>query len=50
MPTELDLPKNKVTWKPDSKRTFLLIHGMQEYFLDAYNAEESPRVELISNI
>ncbi|MCI0766947.1 isochorismatase family protein [Bacillus sp. TL12] len=50
MPLEADLPNNKVTWKPDPKRAVLLIHDMQEYFLDAYHAEESPRVELISNI
>ncbi|MBJ8031226.1 isochorismatase [Bacillus cereus group sp. N21] len=50
MPLESDLPNNKVTWKPDPKRAVLLIHDMQEYFLDAYHAEESPRVELISNI
>ncbi|EEM05505.1 isochorismatase [Bacillus pseudomycoides] len=50
MPLELDLPNNKVTWKPDPKRAVLLIHDMQEYFLDAYHVEESPRVELISNI
>ncbi|MBC6973015.1 isochorismatase [Bacillus sp. Xin] len=50
MPLASDLPSNKVTWKPDPKRAVLLIHDMQEYFLDAYHAEESPRVELISNI
>ncbi|SFI79196.1 MULTISPECIES: isochorismatase family protein [unclassified Bacillus (in: firmicutes)] len=50
MPVEADLPNNKVMWKPDPKRAVLLIHDMQEYFLDAYHAVESPRVELISNI
>ncbi|ABS22057.1 isochorismatase family protein [Bacillus cytotoxicus] len=50
MPTESDLPMNKVTWKLDPKRAALLIHDMQEYFLDAYCDEESPKVELISNI
>ncbi|HDR4948815.1 TPA: isochorismatase family protein [Bacillus cereus] len=50
MPLEADLPSNKVTWNPDPKRAVLLIHDMQEYFLDAYHAEESPRVELVSNI
>lgn len=37
-------------WKPDPKRAVLLIHDMQEYFLDAYSDKESPKVELISNI
>lgn len=32
------------------KRAVLLIHDMQEYFLDAYSDKESPKVELISNI
>ncbi|KFM98946.1 isochorismatase family protein [Bacillus clarus] len=50
MPIESDLPTNRVTWKPDPKRAVFLIHDMQEYFLDAYSNEESPKVELISNI
>ena len=50
MPIESELPKNKVDWKPDPKRAVLLIHDMQEYFLDAYCDKESPKVELISNI
>ncbi|HDR7276897.1 TPA: isochorismatase [Bacillus paranthracis] len=50
MPVESELPKNKVNWTPDPKRAVLLIHDMQEYFLDAYSDKESPKVELISNI
>ncbi len=50
MPIESELPKNKVNWTPDPKRAVLLIHDMQEYFLDAYSDKESPKVELISNI
>ncbi|MDA2627087.1 isochorismatase family protein [Bacillus cereus] len=50
MPSESDLPINKVDWIPDPKRAILLIHDMQEYFLDAYQNEESPKMDLISNI
>ncbi|MGE6536346.1 isochorismatase family protein [Bacillus luti] len=50
MPIESELPKNKVNWTPNPKRAVLLIHDMQEYFLDAYSDKESPKVELISNI
>ncbi|AHD05399.1 isochorismatase [Paenibacillus larvae] len=50
MPSISDLPNNKVTWKADPKRSVLLIHDMQEYFLDAYRTGESPKVELIENI
>ncbi|WP_156575807.1 isochorismatase family protein [Bacillus luti] len=50
MPVESELPKNKVNWTPNPKRAVLLIHDMQEYFLDAYSDKESPKVELISNI
>ena len=50
MPIESELPKIKVNWTPDPKRAVLLIHDMQEYFLDAYSDKESPKVELISNI
>ena len=39
-----------MNWTPDPKRAVLLIHDMQEYFLDAYSDKESPKVELISNI
>ncbi len=49
-PMEPELPKNKVNWTPYLKRAVLLIHDMQEYFLDAYSDKKSPKVELISNI
>lgn len=50
MPMESDLPANKVAWIPDPSRVVLLIHDMQQYFLDAFTAGESPVVELLANI
>lgn len=50
MPGELDLPDTKVAWIPDPSRAALLIHDMQQYFMDAFQAGESPVVELFANI
>lgn len=50
MPATEDLPVNKVDWKVDPNRAVLLIHDMQKYFLNAYDSEQSPVIELIQNI
>ncbi|AZK47900.1 isochorismatase family protein [Paenibacillus lentus] len=50
MPVEAELPANKVAWRPEPQRAVLLIHDMQNYFLQAYNTKESPVTELFSNI
>ncbi|MFD2172187.1 isochorismatase family protein [Tumebacillus lipolyticus] len=50
MPGAADMPRNRVSWTPDSKRAVLLIHDMQQYFLNAFSAGESPVVELLANI
>ncbi|SDZ41108.1 bifunctional isochorismate lyase / aryl carrier protein [Evansella caseinilytica] len=44
------MPKNKVAWRPDSDRAILLIHDMQNYFLRAYQENESPLSELLQQI
>lgn len=50
MPGEADLPKNKVAWMADHSRAVLLIHDMQQYFIDAFTPDQSPVVELIAHI
>ncbi|MGG4346289.1 isochorismatase family protein [Paenibacillus lautus] len=50
MPGEADLPKNKVAWTADPSRAVLLIHDMQQYFIDAFTPDQSPVVELIAHI
>lgn len=50
MPTELDLPDNRVEWALDPKRAALLIHDMQEYFVGAFDRTREPIPALIANI
>ncbi|MFW5438696.1 isochorismatase family protein [Paenibacillus apiarius] len=50
MPVESELPVNKVAWTPDPRRAVLLIHDMQQYFIDAFDVNESPVTELLANI
>ncbi|WP_078578266.1 isochorismatase family protein [Salipaludibacillus agaradhaerens] len=50
MPTKTNLPENKVPWNADPKRSALLIHDMENYFLDKYDQETSPFTELIQHI
>ncbi|WP_416424930.1 isochorismatase family protein [Pseudomonas sp. App30] len=50
MPTVASFPANKVNWALDPSRAVLLIHDMQEYFLDFYG-EDSPLVaQLVANV
>lgn len=50
MPSASDMPQNKVAWRPDPRRAVLLIHDMQQYFVTAFEAGQSPVKELIANI
>ncbi|WP_433259791.1 isochorismatase family protein (plasmid) [Streptosporangium sp. CA-135522] len=47
MPT--DLPSSRLPWSPDARRSALLIHDMQGYFLEPFPAGTSPVQELITN-
>ncbi|GGP37931.1 isochorismatase family protein [Streptomyces abikoensis] len=50
MPTAADLPANKVAWTVDPRRAVLLVHDLQNYFLDAFETGASPVTELLANI
>ncbi|MDH6130785.1 bifunctional isochorismate lyase/aryl carrier protein [Kitasatospora sp. MAA4] len=50
MPTADNLPANKVDWQVDPSRAVLLVHDLQNYFLDAFTAGASPLTELLANI
>ena len=50
MPTQLDVPENRVEWTLDPARAALLIHDMQEYFVNAFDRTREPVPALIANI
>ncbi|GGX63728.1 isochorismatase family protein [Streptomyces hiroshimensis] len=50
MPRAADLPANKVGWTVDPGRAVLLVHDLQNYFLDAFEAGASPVTELLANV
>lgn len=50
LPTQAELPTNKVKWELDTSRAALLIHDMQQYFLNFWG-EDSPLVnQVVENI
>jgi isochorismate hydrolase len=49
LPAEYELPANTASWKLEAGRAMLLIHDMQEYFLRAFPAGQSPVTELVDN-
>ncbi|MCC9024347.1 isochorismatase [Bacillus nakamurai] len=50
LPTASDMPKNKVSWNLNPKRAVLLIHDMQNYFVDAFMKGESLITDAAANI
>lgn len=50
MPSEAQLPFNLAPWKVDPQRAALLIHDMQQYFVDFLVPQASPALELVANI
>ncbi|NGO79092.1 isochorismatase family protein [Streptomyces sp. YC504] len=50
MPTADTLPANRVDWTVDPDRAVLLVHDLQNYFLGAFTADQSPVTELLANV
>ncbi|GAB5098530.1 isochorismatase [Caballeronia sp. HLA56] len=48
MPT--DMPTNGVMWLFDPKRAALLVHDLQDYFLDFYDRHASPVPQLLAGV
>lgn len=50
LPTKMELPANKVDWYLDSRRAALLIHDMQEYFLNFWPKNNHMINQVINHI
>ncbi|UUZ52476.1 isochorismatase family protein [Massilia sp. H-1] len=50
MPAAADMPPNRVDWTPDPARAALLIHDMQDYFLDFYDGAAAPVPALLTQV
>ncbi len=50
MPAAAAMPLNRVDWKPDPARAMLLIHDMQDYFLDFYDGAAAPIPALLAQV
>nr|WP_079272418.1 isochorismatase family protein [Streptomyces sp. CB02056] len=50
MPAAEELPANRVSWTVDPARAVLLVHDLQNHFLDAFDAEAAPVPELLGNV
>lgn len=50
LPTADELPQNKVTWQVEPQRAALLIHDMQQYFLNFWGEESALIKQVVENI
>ncbi|MDN5758026.1 MAG: isochorismatase family protein [Tomitella sp.] len=50
LPARADLPADRVDWRVESHRGALLIHDMQNYFIDAYDRAAEPMATVIPAI
>lgn len=49
MPQAQNFPSNKVNWTLDPSRAVLLVHDLQQYFLDFYDQTQAPIPELLKH-
>lgn len=50
MPDTAKLPAQRLDWQPDASRAALLIHDMQNYFLDFFDVSAEPIPTLVANL
>ncbi|MCK2244102.1 MULTISPECIES: isochorismatase family protein [unclassified Crossiella] len=50
LPEPEELPQNRVDWRVDPARAVLLVHDMQNHFLDAFPRADSPLPAVLANI
>lgn len=50
LPSANEVPQNRVNWDFDPSRAALLIHDMQQYFVDAYGENSALITKLTANI
>ncbi|MER7166083.1 isochorismatase family protein [Micromonospora sp. NPDC000207] len=50
MPEKSELPDEVVPWRASPRRAALLIHDMQNYFVDFFPPGEPPRTTLVDNV
>ena len=50
LPTADELPQNKVTWQVEPQRAVLLIHDMQQYFLNFWGEDSALIKQVVENI
>lgn len=50
-PLPRQLPaQDRVDWRPDPERAVLLVHDLQDYFLDFYDPTQSPVAPMLENV
>ncbi|GAA0462289.1 isochorismatase family protein [Streptomyces olivaceiscleroticus] len=49
LPAPEELPANRVPWTVDPSRALLLVHDLQNHFLDAFPAGEQPVTGMLDN-
>ncbi|MEU5165924.1 isochorismatase family protein [Streptomyces mutomycini] len=49
LPTEAELPANRVDWTVDPARAVLLVHDLQNHFLGAFPPGEQPLTGMLAN-
>ncbi|MCX2954714.1 isochorismatase family protein [Lentzea sp. NEAU-D7] len=50
MPDRSELPGDVVDWRPSANRAALLIHDMQNFFVNFFPEAQSPRTHLLDNV